>query len=124
MKAIYPIRLVVTSNGKIQNIEITKEPSQIFAELDSIKNFFPDQYSSDYIGKMKDSVKNPKTISEKFKNTLLNTFMFGTFYKTKFGNWTNSNAYYDFHPWFLMLSLYDLNFKTPYFLKNLWMMNG
>ena len=87
--------------AKIQNIELTKEPSQIFAELDSIKNFFSlINILSDYIEKMKDSVKNPKTISEKFKNTLLNTFMFGTFYKTKFGNWTNSNAYFDFHPWF------------------------
>ncbi|OPB84974.1 hypothetical protein [Elizabethkingia ursingii] len=112
MKAIYPIRLVVTSNGKIQNIELTKEPSQIFAELDSIKNFFPDQYSSDYIGKMKDSVKNPKTISEKFKNTLLNTFMFGTFYKTKFGNWTNSNAYYDFHPWIFDAQPIRLEFQN------------
>ncbi|MDV3492907.1 hypothetical protein BAS06_06725 [Elizabethkingia miricola] len=99
MKVIYPIRLVITSNGKIQNIELTKEPFQIFAELDSIKNFFPDQHSSDYIEKMKDYVKNPKTISEKLKNTLLNTFMFGTFYKTKFENWTSSNVYHDFYPW-------------------------
>ncbi|MDV3561489.1 hypothetical protein CMU69_18385 [Elizabethkingia anophelis] len=112
MKAIYPIRLVVASNGKIQNIELTKELSQIFAELDSIKSFFPDQYSSDYIGKMKNSVKNPKTISEKFKNTLLNTFMFGTFYKTKFENWTSSNVYHDFYPWIFDAQPIRLEFQN------------
>ncbi len=99
MEIIYPVRLVISSNGKIQNIEPTKDHTDISAELDSVKNFFPDQYSSAYIEKMKNIVKDPKAFLEKFKNTLLNTFMFGAFYRTKLGNWTSSDVYSDFYPW-------------------------
>lgn len=99
IEVIYPIRYSIDSEGKLIDIILTRKTEDIVSELDSIKNFFPDQYSSDYIEKMKGIVGSPEIISQKFKNTLFNSFMFGAFYRTQLGNWTTSNIYYDFYPW-------------------------
>ncbi len=99
IEAIYPIRYIIDRDGKLIDIALTKKTEDMFSELNFIKNFFPDQYSSDYIEKMKDIVKSSEIISQKFKNTLFNSFMFGEFYRTQLGNWVTSNVYYDFYPW-------------------------
>ncbi|WP_250255119.1 hypothetical protein [Chryseobacterium sp. Marseille-Q3244] len=99
IETIYPIRYVIDIDGKLMDVVLTKKTEDIISELDAIKNFFQDQYSSGYIEKIKDVVANPETISKKFKNTLLNTFMFGEFYRTKLEGWTDSEIYYDFYPW-------------------------
>lgn len=99
IEVIYPIRYSINPKGKLIDIVLTKKTKDIVSELDSIKNFFSDQYSSDYIEKMKDIVESSEIISEKFKNTLFNSFMFGAFYRTQLGNWVTSNVYYDFYPW-------------------------
>lgn len=99
IEAIYPIQYIIEFDGKIVDIVLTKKTEDILSELDSIKSFFQDQYSSDYIEKMKDIAGNPGLIFQKFKNSLLSTFMFGIFYRTKLGSWTSSDVYYDFYPW-------------------------
>ncbi|MBP2615841.1 hypothetical protein [Chryseobacterium jejuense] len=99
IEVIYPIRYSIDSEGKLIDIVLTKKTEDIVSELDSIKNFFPDQYSSDYIEKMKSIIGNPEILSQKFRNTLFSFFMFGTFYRTQLGNWTSSDVYYDFCPW-------------------------
>lgn len=99
IEVIYPIRYSIDTKGKLIDIVLTKKTKDIISELDSIKNFFPDQYSSDYIEKMKGIIENPEIISQKFKNTLFNSFMFGKFYRIPLGNWTSSDVYYDFYPW-------------------------
>ncbi|MDR4954241.1 hypothetical protein REB14_18835 [Chryseobacterium sp. ES2] len=99
IEVIYPIRYIIDFEGKFIDILLTKKTEDIVSELDSIKNFFPDQYSSDYIEKMKGIIESPEIILRKFKNTLFNSFMFGAFYRTQLGNWTSSDVYYDFYPW-------------------------
>lgn len=99
IEVIYPIRYSIDSEGKLIDIILTKKTEDIVSELDSIKNFFPDQYSFDYIEKMKGIIESPEIILRKFKNTLFNSFMFGAFYRTQLGNWTSSDVYYDFYPW-------------------------
>lgn len=99
IEVIYPIRYIINPEGKLIDIVLTKKTEDIVSELDSIKNFFPDQYSSDYIEKMKGIVREPEIVSQKFKNTLFNFFMFGKFYRIPLGNWTSSDVYYDFYPW-------------------------
>ncbi|WP_426478513.1 hypothetical protein ACP3T3_03340 [Chryseobacterium sp. CBSDS_008] len=96
---IYPIRYSIDPEGKLINIVLTKKTEDIVSELDTIKNFFPDLYSCDYIEKMKGIIESPEIISQKFKNTLFNSFMFGIFYRTQLGNWVTSNVYYDGYPW-------------------------
>ena len=99
IEVIYTIRYIIDPEGKLIGIVLTRKTEDIVSELDSIKNFFPDQYSSDYIEKMKGIIENPEIISQKFKNTLFNSFMFGNFYRIPLGNWTSSDVYYDFYPW-------------------------
>lgn len=99
IETIYPIRYSIDPEGKLMDIVLTKKTEDIVSELDAIKNFFSDQYSSDYIEKMKGIVGSPGIISQKFKNTLFNSFMFGVFYRTPLGDWTSSNVYHDFYPW-------------------------
>ncbi|RXM63397.1 hypothetical protein [Chryseobacterium sp. CH1] len=99
IEVINPIRYIIDIEGKIVDILLTKQTEDIVSELDSIKRFFSDQYSSDYIQKMKDIARNPKLIFQKFKHSLLSTFMFGIFYRTQLRSWTNSDVYYDFYPW-------------------------
>lgn len=99
IEIIYPIRYRIDPEGKLIDIVLTKKTEDLISELDSIKNFFPDQYSSDYIEKMKGAVENPEIILQKFKNTLFNSFMFGAFYRVQLEGWVTSNIYYDFYPW-------------------------
>lgn len=99
MNVIYPIRLIINSNGRIQNIELTKEPAQIISELEAIKQFFTDNQASEYIEKMKKIINDPKEISIKFGKTLFNSFLFGSFYGTKFNKWTSSQIYHDSYPY-------------------------
>ncbi|WP_185290888.1 hypothetical protein [Chryseobacterium lactis] len=99
IEVIYPIRYIIDFEGKFIDIVLTKKTEDIVSELDSIKKFFPDQYSSDYIEKMKGIVGSSEIISQKFKNTLFNSFMFGAFYRIKLENWVTSNVYYDSYPW-------------------------
>jgi hypothetical protein len=99
IEVIYPIRYSIDSEGKLMDIVLTKKTEDFVSELDSIKNFFPDQYSSDYIEKMKGIIDNPEILFQKFRNTLFGFFMFGKFYRTPLGNWTSSDVYYDFCPW-------------------------
>lgn len=99
MAVVYPIRYSIDIEGKIIDIVLAKTTEEIVSELETIKNFFPDHYSSDYVERMKAVVGNSETISKKFKDTLLNTFMFGAFYRTALGSWTISEVYDDFWPW-------------------------
>lgn len=97
--SMYPIRIVVNSEGEISAIELIKNSGHISSELQAIKQFFTDDFSSDYIEKMKEIVENPKKRLQKFGNTLLSTFLFGSFYRVKLGIWTTSPIYYDVYPW-------------------------
>ncbi|WP_407480973.1 hypothetical protein [Elizabethkingia meningoseptica] len=99
MKVIYPIRLIINSNGGIQKIELTKEPTQISSELEVIKQFFTDKHASEYIEKMKKIINDPKEISIKFGKTLIHSFLFGSFYGAKLNKWTSSQIYHDSYPY-------------------------
>ncbi|MCD0478907.1 hypothetical protein LPB90_10590 [Chryseobacterium sp. LC2016-29] len=99
METIYPIRITINSQGEIIDAELTKKPKQIASELEKVKEFFEDHFASDYIEKMKKIVEDPKEVSRKFTNTLLNKFLFGSFYQAKLGDWTTSQTYNDFYPW-------------------------
>ncbi|MEJ5103922.1 hypothetical protein [Chryseobacterium sp. MYb328] len=119
IEVIYPIRYIIDPEGKLIDIVLTKKTEDIVSELDSIKNFFPDQYSSDYIEKMKETVKNTGIISHKFKNTLLNSFLFGAFYRIRLADWTDSKAYYDFYPWIFDAKPIRFEFQNTLLAKDI-----
>lgn len=99
IEIIYPVRIRVNSQGQILNIELTKSPEQIYADLEAVKRYFTDDYTSDYIERIRKTIEYPKDISLKFESTLTNTFLFGSFYGAKLETWTHSQTYQDFYPW-------------------------
>ncbi|UHO37079.1 hypothetical protein H5J24_15090 [Chryseobacterium capnotolerans] len=119
IEAIYPIRYGIDPEGKLIDIVLTKKTEDIVSELNSIKNFFPDQYSSDYIEKMKGIIENSEILSQKFRSTLFSFFMFGTLYRTKLGNWTDSNVYYDFCPWIFDAQPIRFEFQNTLMAKDI-----
>lgn len=119
IEVIYPIRYSIDPDGKLIDIVQTKKTEDIISELESIKNFFPDQYSSDYIEKMKGIIGNPEILSQKFRNTLFSFFMFGTFYRTQLVNWTSSDVYYDFCPWIFDVQPIQFEFQNILLSKDI-----
>lgn len=119
IEVIYPIRYRIDPEGKLIDIVLTKKTEDIVSELDSIKNFFPDQYSSDYVEKMKDIVKSSEIILQKFRNTLFNSFMFGAFYRAQLGDWITSNIYYDFYPWIFDAQPIRFEFQNTLLAKDI-----
>lgn len=99
IETIYPIRITINFQGEIIDAELTKKPKQIFSELEKVKEFFTDDYAFSYIEKMKKILEDPKEVFRKFTNTLLNNFLFGSFYQAKLRVWTTSQAYNDFYHW-------------------------
>lgn len=99
MEIIYPLRFIVDFQGKLQKIELIKNIQQISTEIDEIKQFFEDEFSSDYIEKLKKIIKNPKEFSEKFEKTLLNTLLFNSIYKQNFDPNRINPAYNGFFLW-------------------------
>ena len=99
MEIIYPIKFIVDSHGKVQKIELIKNVTQILSELENIKLYFVDEFSSDYVEKMKKLIENPKVISHKFKNTLVNSFLFNTVYNKKLSITIENSVYTEFYPW-------------------------
>lgn len=99
MEMIYPTRIILDSKGLIQNVELIKNSTQVSSEMDKLKDFFEDTFSSDYIEKMKKIIEKPKQVSDKFKNTLLNSFLFNSVYSQKLSSTEENSLYTSFYPW-------------------------
>lgn len=99
MEIIYPVCFIVSLEGKIQKIELIKSVQQISLEMNEMIESFEDNFSSNYIEDMKEIIKNPKEISEKFEKTLLVSFLFNPIYKQYFNSKKESLTYTSFYPW-------------------------
>lgn len=99
MDKIYPIRIILDSKGLIKDIENTKNVQQICAELDEIKLFFEDTFSFDYIEKIKNEVRNQKEMLDKFRKTLIFSFLFSSVFSKKLNNDSENSIYESFYPW-------------------------
>ncbi|RMZ59591.1 hypothetical protein D1632_08140 [Chryseobacterium nematophagum] len=112
IKSIYPIRFIINSEGKMMNIELIKKPEQILSELENIKHYFTDDHAFHYVEKMKSLIQDPEEIVLKLSKSLLITFFFGSFYRAKLGEWTNSLLYHDFSPWIFDADAIRFEFKN------------
>ena len=99
MESMYPIKIILDSRGLIMDIEFTKSTQQISSELDEIKLFFEDDFSFDYIERMKKEVQNPKEMLNKFRKTLIFSFLFSSVFSKKLDNDTENSIYESFYPW-------------------------
>lgn len=99
MENLYPVRIIVTPQGKIHKAMLTNSPEQLASGWEAIEQHFEDRYALSYIGTLKKMAKDPDVISGRFSHTLLSSFLFGPFYQMKLGDWTASPAYYASYPW-------------------------
>lgn len=94
MKVIYPIAIKFNIHSKNITTEIIKSKNQISSELDEIKKFFTDDYTSQYIKELEQTIKDPHEVSQKFGKTLSMSFLFKFFF-----NIQNSDYYTSSYQW-------------------------
>lgn len=94
MKIIYPVMIKINLHTQTVNAEIIKPQKQIISELDEIKKFFTDDYTSQYLNELKQIINNPEEVSRNFGKTLSVSFLFGFFF-----NIQNSNYYINSYQW-------------------------
>lgn len=94
MKVIYPIMIKINLHAQTINAEIIKPQKHIISELDEIKKFFTDDYTSQYLKELEQIIKDPQEVSQKFRETLSMSFLFEFFF-----NIQNSNYYTNFYQW-------------------------
>lgn len=99
VEVIYPIKFIVDIHGGLQNVELIKSVSQTQSELENVKHYFVDEFSSEYVDKMKKLIESPKIVFDKFKNTLVNSFLFNTVYSKKLSTTEENFIYTEFYPW-------------------------
>lgn len=117
VEILYPLTLLLNEKRELKNISLTSPENSIKDQLEVLKSYFTDQYSSSYINQMKWIVDEKKNLLESLKNTLPIHFLIGSFYRTTYGDWTDSQIYHDFLPWLTNASpiRFQLHNKiTPY----------
>lgn len=99
IEIIYPIKIILDSKGLIQDIELTNTFQKISSELDEIKLFFEDTFSFDYIERIKNEVRNQKEMFDKFRKTLIFSFLFSSVFSKKLDNDSENSIHESFYPW-------------------------
>ncbi len=99
MENLYPVRMMVTPQGKIHKAALTGSPELLVSGWEAIEQHFEDHYALNYIGTLKKMAEDPDVISGRFSCTLLSSLLFGPFYEMKLEDWTGSPAYRAFYPW-------------------------
>lgn len=112
MKIIYPLEIRVNMAGQVIEVDLQTTTLHIKEELEALKKYFTDQYATSYINQLKLMIEDKKLLLEKLKNTLPIHFLFGAFYKAKYGDWTDSQIYYDFFQWLVDTSPICLEFSN------------
>ncbi|AZB24770.1 hypothetical protein EG339_09270 [Chryseobacterium bernardetii] len=96
---LFPVEIRVNKTGKITETRFLQSETTIKNELDALKKYFTDDLSAAYIDHLKRITEDHHQISKSIKNTLPVQFLFGSFYRAKYKNWTDSDIYHEFIPW-------------------------
>lgn len=96
---LFPVEIRVDKTGTITGTKFFHSETIIKSELDSLKKYFTDDLSASYIDHLKKAVEDHDQILKSIKNTLPVQFLFGSFYRAKYKDWTDSEIYHEFIPW-------------------------
>ncbi|SMC86955.1 hypothetical protein [Chryseobacterium sp. YR221] len=96
---IYPLQIKIDTTAKLLSAEFMHAETIIKEELEALKNYFTDELSASYIDQMKKKAGDEKQILGAIKHTLPIQFLFGSFYRAQYGDWTDSKIYHEFLPW-------------------------
>ncbi|WP_336961335.1 hypothetical protein [Chryseobacterium contaminans] len=96
---LFPVEIRVNKTGKITETKFFHTETVIKNELDNLKKYFTDDLSASYIDHLKKTIENHHQILKSIRNTLPVQFLFGSFYRAKYKDWTDSEIYHEFIPW-------------------------
>ena len=96
---IFPLEIRTNETGKLISAEFCRPETAVKNELELLKKYFTDQWSASYIDQMKKKAEDKTGILENIRHMLPVHFLFGSFYKAKYGDWTDSGIYHEFFPW-------------------------
>ncbi|MGE8553958.1 MAG: hypothetical protein ACN6OB_08470 [Chryseobacterium jejuense] len=96
---LFPIEIRVSKTGKITETKFFHSETVIKSELDALKKYFTDDLSASYIDHLKKMTENNYQVLRSIRNTLPVQFLFGSFYRAKYKDWTDSDIYHEFIPW-------------------------
>lgn len=96
---LFPVEIRVNKTGKITDAKFFHSETVIKNELDALKKYFTDELSASYIDQLKKMVVDNHQILKNIRNTLPVQFLFGSFYRAKYKDWTDSDVYHEFIPW-------------------------
>ena len=96
---IFPVEIRVDKTGKITESNFFHSEAVIKSELDDLKKYFTDDLSASYIDQLKKITEDTLQLVRSIRNTLPVQFLFGSFYRAKYSDWTDSDLYHEFIPW-------------------------
>lgn len=96
---LFPVEIRVDKTGKITEAKFFHSETVIKNELDALKKYFTDDLSASYIDHLKKVAGDKHQILKSIRNTLPAQFLFGSFYRAKYKEWTDSDVYHEFIPW-------------------------
>jgi hypothetical protein len=99
IEILYPLEIHFNEEGELKEVHLTSPENLLKDHLETLKSYFTDSYSADYIDQMKSVIDDKRILLENLKNTLPLHFLTGSFYRASYGNWTDSQTYQDFLPW-------------------------
>lgn len=96
---LFPVEIRIDKTGKLTDAKFYHPENIIKSELESLKKYFTDEISASFIDQMKKKAEEPKHILRSIKHTLPMQFLFGSFYRAQYKDWTDSEVYHEFVPW-------------------------
>lgn len=117
IEILYPLEIWLNEEGELKEVRLTSSENSIKDQLEVLKSYFTDQYSDSYINQMKLVIEDKKVLLGNLKNTLSIHFLVGSFYRAKYGDWTDSQLYHDFLPWLSNASPIRFELQNKIMLK-------
>ncbi|AZA92343.1 Uncharacterised protein [Chryseobacterium nakagawai] len=96
---LFPVEIKIGKTGNVTETKFLHSGTVINNELDDLKKYFTDDLSASYIEQVKKVSEDHNQILRNTKQTLPVQFLFGSFYRAKYKDWTDSDLYHEFIPW-------------------------
>ncbi|REC48582.1 hypothetical protein [Chryseobacterium pennipullorum] len=96
---LFPVEIKIDKTGKLTDASLYHSETFIQNQLDSLKKYFTDPLSSSYIDQLKKNTEDENHVLKSLRRTLPVHFLFGSFYRAKYKEWTDSEVYHESIPW-------------------------
>lgn len=96
---LFPVEIKIDKTGKLTDAKYYHPIATVKNELEALKRYFTDDLSASYIDLLKKRAEKQTHILKSIRHTMPVQFLFGSFYRAKYKDWTDSEKYHEFIPW-------------------------